>query len=551
LFKFWGGLLSSSLEIEELIPWIKGFGFTLGEWRKNVCVRYSEKIAVKEVESGRFLSYKELNLNSNKVANGLLGLGIKKGDPVVLFTCNRLEYLVLEQALHKIGAIRVSLNERLSSDYLRYIINDSAAKMVVTDHELLGKVYPIIQEKGQQLKVVCVSDGNRLPSGVLDFEELLKYSEEEPKINVDEQDIAQYGYTGGTTGFPKGVVRTHKADFITYVFEAIEWDITDGEKMLWATPLPHVAGLVIPAGFLKGATAYIMKKFDIPKFLETIEKEKITWTFLVPTMVYMLLEHPDLRKYDLSSLRTIIYGASPMSPEKLKQAVKIFGPIFIQIYGQYEVPDLISRLTKEEHLEALQNPSKQKRLASAGKPHSWVEVKIVDDNDVEVPRGTIGEIVVRAPHMMLGYLNKPEVTAETLKNGWLHTGDVGYMDEDGYLYIIDRKKDMIISGGMNVYSAEVEKVLHEHPAVKDVAVIGVPDEKWGEAVKAIVALKQEYKPSKEIVDDIIRFAKEKLPAYAVPKSVDFIDEIPVTPYGKIDKKKLREPYWKGLERKVH
>jgi len=547
-----GRMKGLPLQIPEgLEPWIKGLGITYKDLGINLAKRYSSLVAAKEVESGRSITYEELNRKAAKVANGLLSLGVVKHDRCALYMRNRLEYLIAEQALAKIGAVRVGLNEMLSPDYVKYMLGDSQAKVLITDHELLNKVSPLIEEIKDKVKIVCVSEGGKLPPGVLEFDELLRYSEVEPAIRVSEQDVWEIGYTGGTTGVPKGVVRTHKADLIVTLFQAFEFEIYEREKMLLATPLPHVSGFLFNSCCLKGGTAYIMKRFDIPTFLETIEKEKITWTWGVPTMIYRLLNYPELKKYDLSSLRTFVYGAAPMAPDKLKTAIETFGPIFMQIYGQYEAAMLISKLSKHEHVEAMRDPSKSKILASAGKPYPWLEVKIVDDNDNELPIGSPGEIVVRAPHVMLGYLNKADETSETLRGGWLHTGDVGYLDEDGYLYIVDRKKDRIKTGGMNVYSAEVEKALHEHPAINNVAVIGVPHPDWGEAVKAIVVLNPGYEPSKELEEDIIKFAKKKLPAYAVPKSIDFVNELPVTPYGKIDKKKLREPYWKGLPRRVH
>ncbi len=527
---------------DELEKWITGLGITFKELGKNLAKRFANLCAVKEVETGRKISYQELDRLGSKVANGLLDMGVRKGDRVILYMRNRLEYLIAERGVAKIGAIRVGLNELLSPDYIKYMIDDSKPKILITDYELIGKITEIIDDIKNKVKVVCVSNGGKLPSGIEDFEVLLSYSEAEPEVEVNEQDIWEIGYTGGTTGMPKGVVRTHKADLMVVIYQTLEFEIFEREKMLLATPLPHVSGFLIPSAFLKGGTVYIMKKFDIPTFLNTIEEEKITWTWGVPTMIYRLLNYPELKKYDFGSLRTFIYGAAPMSPDKLKEAIEVFGPIFMQIYGQYEAAMLISKLSKWEHVEALENPSKARILASAGKPYPWLEVKIFDDNDNELPVGQPGEVVVRAPHVMLGYLNKPDATEEALKSGWLHTGDVGYFDEEGYLYLIDRKKDMIITGGMNVYSVEVEKVIHEHPAVSNVAVVGLPHPDWGEAVTAFIVLKPGYEADEKLKEDIVKFAKKKLPGYCVPKHVEFVEDLPVTPYGKLDKKLLREKY---------
>jgi acyl-CoA synthetase (AMP-forming)/AMP-acid ligase II len=264
-------------------------------------------------------------------------------------------------------------------------------------------------------------------------------------------------------------------------------------------------------------------------------------------MIYVLLDYPDRKKYDLSSLRTVLYGAAPMSPERIKQAMAEFGPIFIQVYSQMEVANQTTVLTKQEHVEALEKYPQ--RLKSCGRPIIMSQVRIVDDNDNDVAGDEVGEIITRGPHMMKGYWRREEETEETMKGGWIHTADMAWMDEDGFIYVVDRKKDMIISGGMNVYSAEVEFALMRHPSIGQAAVLGVPDEKWGEAIKAVVVLRHDTTPATE--EEIMAFCRDYLSAYKRPKSIDFVGELPMTPYGKIDKKALRAKYWADQERAVH
>ncbi|MFQ5419518.1 MAG: AMP-binding protein, partial [Anaerolineae bacterium] len=286
--------------------------------------------------------------------------------------------------------------------------------------------------------------------------------------------------------------------------------------------------------------------YDPKTFLAQVEKEKVTASLFVPTMIYLLLDYPELSNYDTSSLRDILYGAAPIAPERLKQAIEHFGPIFSQFYGQTEAPMILTALPKEEHIIA--DPERERQIfSSCGRPTMTTQIKLVDADDNEAPPGEVGEIVARCTFMMDGYFKDPEKTAVTLKDGWLHTGDMARQDEEGFLYIVDRAKDMIISGGFNIYPREIEDVLFEHPAVKGTAVIGVPHEKWGEAVKAIVVLHEGQTATEE---ELINFVKERKGSLVAPKSVEFWDSIPLTNLGKLDKKKMREPYWQGRQRQV-
>ncbi len=353
----------------------------------------------------------------------------------------------------------------------------------------------------------------------------------------------------GTTGRPKGAMLTHHNLMImTMNFFADICPLGPEDAVLHAAPLSHGSGLYCLPNVAKGAANVILatKSFDPPVVFETIQRRRVTNIFMAPAMIKRLIIHPEMGRYDLSSLRCINYGGAPILVEDLKDAVRKMGQVFVQLFGQAEAPMTISYLRKEEHL--LEGTEEQmKRLTSAGIPRTDVEVKIVDDKDNDLPPGQMGEIVLRGEVVMKGYWKNPEASAETLRGGWLHTGDLGIMDDKGYVYILDRAKDMIISGGENIYSREIEDVIVKHPAVLEVAVIGVPDERWGESVKAIVSLKEGKKTTEE---EIINFCKEYLASYKKPKSVEFIDAIPKNAYGKVLKRELREKYWKGEARRV-
>jgi acyl-CoA synthetase (AMP-forming)/AMP-acid ligase II len=311
--------------------------------------------------------------------------------------------------------------------------------------------------------------------------------------------------------------------------------------------LTHAAGLMMMVYYCRGAKSIILPRFDPELVLETIERERVTSVLFVPTMLAMILRSLRIQKFDLSSIKRIWYGTAPMPVEWLKEGIKVFGQVFRQNYGMTEMAQPITFLGPEDHIIE-GSPGQLRRLSSAGRPALGVELKILNENGQPVKPGEIGEICICSNKMIKGYWNKPQETAEAIVNGWLHTRDMGTIDEEGYVYIVDRKSDMIISGGFNIYPREVEEVILAHPAVSEVAVIGVPDEVWGEAVKAMVVLRPGALASEE---EIIQFCKENLGSYKKPKSVEFINEIPKTAYNKVDRKALREPFWKGYDRRVN
>lgn len=493
------------------------------------------------------LTYQQANERVNKLANALRGLGIQKGANVTILLHNCPEFIETLFACFKAGLGTVPINFRLHPKECSFIIDNSEAVTVVLGEDFRDSLFALRNEMPRVKHYICITDPLK---GMLRYETLLK---DQPASFADEEverdDLAWLFYTSGTTGRPKGAMLTHHVLMtMTMNFFADITPLGPEDVILHAAPLSHGSGLYGIPNVAKGAANAILqsKTFDPKLVFETIQRRKVTNMFMAPAMIKRLITYPEIDNYDLTSLKCINYGGAPIYEEDLKAAVKKLGQVFVQLFGQAESPMTISYLRKEEHL--LEGTKEQmKRLTSAGIPRTDLEVKIFDLNDKELPPGEMGEIVVGGEVVMKGYWRNPEATAETLRGGWLHTGDLGIMDEKGYVYILDRAKDMIISGGENIYSREIEDVILKHPAVFEVAVIGVPDEKWGESIKAIVALKEGQKAAEE---EIINFCKEYLASYKKPKSVEFIEAIPKNPYGKVLKRELREKYWAGEARRV-
>lgn len=506
---------------------------------------FPDKLAI--AYGDREWTYKQTNERINKLANAFVSMGIPKGANIAILLHNCPEFIEVLFACFKAGIGVVPLNFRLHPKECSFIINNSEAEAVILGEDFRDSMNDLKNEMPQVKHFICISEP--LP-GMLAFEKLLEnQSSRFVETEVSPDDLAWIFYTSGTTGQPKGAMLTHQnLLMMTMSFYADICSLGLQEAVLHAAPLSHGSGLYGIPNIAKAAANIIMptKTFDPKTVFETIQKRRVTNIFMAPAMIKRLVTSPEIDKYDLSSLKCIHYGGAPIYEEDMKEAVAKLGQIFVQDYGQGESPMTISYLRKEEHLLS-GNPLQMKRLTSAGIARTDVEIKIVDDKDQALPPGEMGEITVRGMVVMKGYWKNPAATAETLRGGWLHTGDLGIMDEDGYLYLLDRKKDMIISGGENIYSREIEDVILRHPAVFEVAVIGVPDEKWGESVKAIVALKPDQKATE---DDIINFCKDHLASYKKPKSVEFIEAIPKNSYGKVLKKELRAKYWAGETRQV-
>jgi len=519
---------------------------TIGDYYDR-CVEFFGKETALTFKDQSY-TYNEMGEKANRIANAFQKMGLKKGDKIAFLMANCPEYVFCEYAVAKIGCIRVPLAVLLSSKDHIYMMNQAECTALVYHESLAQRVKDMIPHLETVNHFICSSENpSTIMEGHLHLQKLIEdHQPEVEQVNIDPEDLVGIYYTGGTTGKPKGVMLSHRAWVYTILIEMLDLGFGWEEVFLYPTPLTHAGGCLMLPVMLRKGRCVIIDHFDPKLFLETIEREKVTMTFLVPTMIYVLLDYPDLKKYDTSSLRNVIYGASAIAPERLKQALNTFGPIFTQLFGQTEAPMMFSALAREEHV--VEDPEREREvLSSAGRPTFHAEIKLLDDEGNEVKRGESGEVVVRCANIMTGYFKNPEATAETIKDGWLHTGDIAKQDEEGFLYIVDRKKDMIVSGGFNIFPREIEDVLFEHPAIKGAAVVGVPHEKWGEEVKAIVVLHEGQSTTQE---ELIKFVKEKKGSMMAPKTVEFWDEIPLTNLGKVDKKAMRAKFWEGKERMV-
>jgi acyl-CoA synthetase (AMP-forming)/AMP-acid ligase II len=488
-------------------------------------------------------SYGQANARAAALSAGLHNLGVEPGNRVAILMWNCPQFLESCFGTWKAGGCVVPLNVRFVADEVVYHLCNPRAKAVIFGEEFRG-VMSLIRDRLSSVKhFICL--GTALP-GQISYEELLQahLGDSEPSVNVSDDDLAWLFYTSGTTGRPKGAMLTHG----NLTFMAVGWvadlmQLQPEDVGLHAAPLSHGAGFHSLALTLKSSAQIILKphRFDVEHFCEIVAKYRVTNTWLVPTQIKLLLNYTELEKWDLSSLKWLVYGGSPMYTEDLKEALRRMGSVFVQLYGQGETPMTGTYLRRQEHVT---EGTESKRLASCGYARSGVQIRILGEDDVEVSRCEVGEICVHAPTVMKGYWEQPEATAQVLRNGWLHTGDIGYMDEKGYVFILDRTKDMIISGGSNVYPREVEELIMQHPAISEACVIGVPDRLWGEAVKAVVVLKPGAQATpKEIID----FAGERMASYKKPKSVDFVTALPKNQYNKILKRELRDRYLAKLK----
>lgn len=508
----------------------------------NSLSKYRDRVFAKF--GGDLITYHDVQLGSNRVANALQKAGFGPGDRIGLILPNSLEQLYAMIGIIKAGTAMLAMTMMAGDNDIVFIINDAKIRLIIIDSSVVDRILSLRPKCPTLERIIVVGANTGSSTEYISFNEFQgNQSDENPILSAKPDDEAAIAYTGGTTGVPKGVIHTQKTFFFGVVAQCVALNFQREDLFLLMTPLTHAAGIFMYSGMIVGCKFIIEKQFDPFKILEIIEREKVKKVFLVPVLIYLMLEMVKQKKYDTSSLDSIFYGASPISPIRLAEAMETFGPIFIQSYGQTESMTVITALLVEDHLKGLKNPQ---LLQSCGRPGVMVNLKILDDKDNEVQVGQVGEICLQHPYVMSGYLNQPEMTEQVLRNGWLHTGDMGKVDEEGYVYIVDRKKDMIISGAMNVYPAEVENMLIKHPKVKQAAVIGIPDDKWGEAVIAIVV------PSEDVSEkDILDFCRGKLAKYAQPKRIVFQQQLPTTPLGKIDKKALRAPYWKSEERGIH
>jgi acyl-CoA synthetase (AMP-forming)/AMP-acid ligase II len=509
--------------------------FNASAWMRIPAERFPNHTCI--VYKGRTFTYSEINERANRLAWGLINRGFTQGSRVACLQYNCNQSFELFIAMWKAGSVMVPLNTRDSAEQNIEILKDSQATALIFGAEFIHQVDAIRRGAPGVKEFICHGDHN---DRFVDYETILIDADgSELNIEFDENDIYKIHYTSGTTGKPRGVLMSYRnrKEQIAHVFMNADRLISKEDVFLHVAPLTHAAGYYSTPFYLKGAKHIILDKFDPTILLKTIEKEKVTCTLLVPTMIVMLLEQNNIRCYDLKSLSRIFYGTAPMPTSKLREAVSVFGNIFRQNYGLTEAVQPLAHLTPAEHVLDGEEQI-VRRLGSAGTRAIGVELRIVNNNDEDLAPGQIGEILLRSPHISPGYLNLTDVTAETYEGGWLHTGDLGYQDPGGYLFIVDRKKDMIISGGFNIYSREVEIFLDSHPAVLESAVIGVPDAKWGETVKAFIVAKKDTIPprAQEMIDHCLAMG---LSRYKIPKIINFIDSLPKNENGKISKKDLK------------
>ncbi len=495
---------------------------------------------------GRLTTFSAFDRRTNQVANGLIALGAKPGDRIAYLGKNSDAYFEMVYGACKAGVVMAPINWRLAPPEIAYIVRDAGAKVLFVGPEFIDQARGLLP-KFETPPVVIAAEGGA-PEW-RDFESWRdSQSPADPGTPVDWEDVAIQLYTSGTTGHPKGAMLSHRALLGPRLAPGaadIAWNRwTSDDVSLVAMPVFHIGGTGWGSlGVYNGARGVIAREFDPNRVLDFIENQRITKMFMVPAAMQIVVRSPRAREVDYSCLRYMMYGASPIPLDLLKECMEVFGCGFVQMYGMTETCGTIVALPPEDH-----DPAGNPRMRSAGKAMPGVEVVVLDEAGHRLPAGQVGEIATRSLANMTGYWNLPDATAKTIDaDGWLRTGDAGYLDEDGYVFIHDRVKDMIITGGENVYPAEVENAIFGHPGVADVAVIGVPDARWGEAVKAVVVRKAGADPTPA---EIIAWARERIAAYKAPKSVDYIDALPRNASGKILRRELREPYWEGHDRRV-
>ena len=506
--------------------------------------QHADRIAVRFGHRQR--TFREFADRVARLAGALQQLGMQTGDRVAMLSLNSDRYLEYQMAVPWGGGVLNPCNIRWSAAEILYSLDDSGSTILLVD-ETFRPLVEQIRRDSRTLRVVIYCGDADAPAGMHGYEALLAAAEPVPDAARRGQDLAGIFYTGGTTGFPKGVMLSHTNLCSSGLALRAEGLATAGGTYLHAAPMFHLADMGLAAAhWIEGNTHAIIPAFNPEAVLDALERDRVTHLLLVPTMIQMTIDHPAMSKpRDLSALQAIAYGASPISEAVLERAMAALpGVGFVQAYGMTELSPLATVNPACYHTA---EGRKLGKLRAAGRASFCMELRIVDVDGNEVPRGTVGEVVVRGPNVMQGYWNKPEQTAAAVRDGWMHTGDGAWMDDDGFIFIADRLKDMIISGGENIYSAEVENAVSQHAAVAACAVIGIPSELWGEAVHAVVV----RKPGREVsAEELMAHCRSVIAGYKCPRSVAFADALPISGAGKVLKTKLREPFWQGRERAV-
>jgi fatty-acyl-CoA synthase len=518
------------------------FARTVGQ----LALRFGDQEALVNIERKRRYTYREFHAVTNRIVNMMRErLQLKRGDVYLCILENDNLSLLHSWTAFKGEAAAAFTNYRDSIDEHRWQVEFIKPRVVFIENALLDSHFEMLRERGAT--VVCMDRPAAPRDGLLAFEDLLEGSSDaNPDVETDAmKDIVLYRFTGGTTGKSKCAQYTmdNWLALRDALYAEAEQIYDPDQRYLHMAPLSHGSGLGVLGTLFRGGCTVTQNMPDLKAWCRNVEAERATTTLMLPTLVYRLLDLPEAKQHDLSSLRTIVYGGAPMSPAKLRQAQERFGNIFVQVYGATECLTTAAMLTKADHLSA----GEDKQLSSAGRVSPVVEIKIVDDDGKELKQGETGEIWLRSRGTITGYLKNPTGTAAEFQDGFWKSGDLGYLDQRGFLYLVDRKKDMIITGGFNVYAVEVEAALNSHPAVAIAAVVGVPSEEWGEAVHAEVVLKDG-----EQVDpvELIEYVKGKIGRFKAPKQVVFVDALPLSVVGKVLRRHVRDKYWKDQARRV-
>ncbi|MFG5777844.1 AMP-binding protein [Comamonas sp. J-3] len=490
------------------------------------------------------MTFEQLDRRSSRLANALLGLGLRKGDRVAFQMSNRPQIVEIEIALYKAGLVKMPLNARLSANEVIDVVDNGGPQVFIVGDSHTELVQSVMDRIEVRQYVSCGAG----VAGWLDYEALLeKASDTSPDVEMQAHDLAVLHYTSGSTGKLKAAMQTvgNRMSHLRKV-GMHRMRVGPGDVLGLSGPLTHASGMFMQPFLYQGGSLLIQDRFDPDLLLSAIERWRVSYTFMVPTMLNRLTTHPDVHKYDISSLKQIAYGGAPMAPARIREAWETLGPVLSQGYGGGETTGGLILFDTASHARALAEiPT---RLASCGRPIGESQLMVADADGHPVSGDATGEILVRGPDVFAGYWGEPELTAQAFnEQGWLKTGDLAKVDEEGYVYIVDRSKDMIISGGFNIYPTEVEQALYQHPAVYEACVVGVPDDTWGESVKAVIVLR----PGQNASDtDLISHCKNALADFKKPRSVEFVTELPRNPNGKLSRKLVRERYWAGRERMV-